>query len=191
MKARERKAYELWEASNNGDPSARDELWLLSEDMVKKAVSHMVGKGVIFMDSEDAYQAAMLAVGEALDKYDPEQGSYAGYMWVVIRNALMKANARDQNYGMGGKADYLGLDLDDVDDHDFESDEDPFRTVLAQEVWDKGLSALSERERDVITLRYKEENTYREIGLKLGTTHVRAFQIEQEALDKIRYALSV
>lgn len=69
----------------------------------------------------------------------------------------------------------------------------PERTALRAEerrLLAEAVLALSEREQLAVTLHYRGERTFREIGETLGVSEARAFQIHGQAIRKLRNALS-
>lgn len=65
------------------------------------------------------------------------------------------------------------------------SNDDPFREALIGEIWQIA-SALPERTREVLEMRYKEGLTLEEAGAELGLTRERIRQIEGEALASLK-----
>ena len=109
-----------------GDVAAEQTLWLQGVKMVIKLVNKFVSLGRIDPgDTLDAIQEGNLAIGEKLDKWDPQRGAYSTFMWNVVRNALVDFAREEEKGGLTGVGDgdipgHTGLDSP-VDDED----EDP------------------------------------------------------------------
>jgi len=193
MKSKDKEVQVLYEMMVLGDDEARTDLWMAGADMVEKLAGSMTSKRTILISYDDAVQEGMLAVGESLDTFDPGKGSYYTHMWHKARNAMLDANARDQNKDMSRsktRQEVVFLASDDVDE-DVDESQDVERIVLGDEVWAITEGLLTHEEMNVISLRYIEGDSYREAGYKLSMPYKTVEFMEKRALDKIRYAISV
>lgn len=189
MKSKDKEVQALYEAMILGDDEARTELWMSMADQVDKLVANMERKQLLQIDTEDARQEGMLAVGNYLDLFDPSKGSFSSYMWSACRGAILQANKAD--ISKGTSKERQDVTFSDVDDEEFESDYDLERIVLGDEVWAIAEGLLTHTELNVISLRYIEGDSYREAGYKLNMPYKTVEYTEKRALDKIRYAISV
>lgn len=70
------------------------------------------------------------------------------------------------------------------DDHDFLEE---LNLIGLRERLDRILSTLTEREADVLKIRYYEGFNYRETGVIFGLSKNRIMQVEAKALRKLRH----
>jgi len=61
---------------------------------------------------------------------------------------------------------------------------------LKREALSQAIDRLPEREKHVIALYYQEGLTYKEIGLVLGVSESRVYQLYRQAVNKLRRYLS-
>jgi RNA polymerase sigma factor (sigma-70 family) len=70
---------------------------------------------------------------------------------------------------------------------------DPLSELLAREEYQQVRSAiekLSDRQRQVIMIRYQTESTFKAIGLLLGISEVAAHKLHSRAIEQLRTHLS-
>jgi DNA-directed RNA polymerase specialized sigma subunit len=58
-------------------------------------VRFIIGQMRFPADWADVFQEGMLAVVKAVDSFDPDRGSFSGFMWPHIRGAVLKAMSTD------------------------------------------------------------------------------------------------
>jgi len=88
---------------------------------------------------------------------------------------------------LGDESDSSFGDIVATSEHDMEEE---IHVGLTEETLQRAVSALPEREQDVVKLRYgmngdQEPKSLDEIGRRLGLTRERVRQIEREAMAKL------
>jgi len=183
-------------------------------EVVKKYRPFVVKTAKLFdghgVSQEDLIQEGLLAVVVAHRAWKPNEGSnMMTWIYYPVRNAMSHAVRRQKQLGMsmrGGRGrkkevvDLLYLDADielplggTTTAHEFVSSENALngnesteRDVFALAMLPDAVAQLEPREREVIRLRYVDELTLEEAGLKIGRTRQRVEQIEKDALYKLR-----
>jgi RNA polymerase sigma factor (sigma-70 family) len=142
-------------------------------------------------DLDDLEQEGWIGLWWAIKRYDPKRGArFSTFAWMVIRHRIWTAVARAsrlerwQESG-GPYTDATGVQLN-IDWEDMQ----------IHEALEEGLSELSERERQILSLRYgwggSPPQTFAEISQTLGWTRQRMHQIHNEGLSLLRApALSI
>lgn len=127
----------------------------------------------------------------AIDKYDPDKGvrfiTYAIY-WIKHH---LRMNIQGHH-----KHDHFSLDTPIRDGENNKAFIDtivsesstPF-TAEKNSLAEKLFLKLSEREKEVIEMRYWQDLTCKEVGKKLGVSQTRVKQIEARSLRKMRWAM--
>lgn len=165
----------------------KDELWVLGMDYVDRVVGKLSAHKAVH-DSEEAKQNGYLALGMAIDDWDPEVSPFTTYMWIRVRGfVLNEARAQEMDKGMTA----LRYQEDDV--HYEDSDQLPadwegnyapdsgYVSLLKSELVGS-ISMLIPKQSNVIHLRYMKDMTQREVAELLGISVRYVRQLEKEAL---------
>ena len=166
---------------------------------------------------EDFEQEGYFAVVGAVEQYDPERGSFLTILQYLVkkqirsitcgehcrrkttqegREIIVSANplndARRLEEPLPGSEEPDGMTYgDSIPDptatQRFENVEQACYMQELRAVLDKALSMLSERQRTVISRRFFEGLTLKQVGQQEGVTAERVRSIEAEALRSLRY----
>jgi RNA polymerase primary sigma factor len=170
------------------------------------------------LDLEDIVQEGILGLITAAKKYDPSRGCrFSTYAWYWIRQAIFRAVGNNQNLirwplyridelvpanrdgqavdlspgerrvkRLGDKVVDSAETINYADDDVLEQDE---RITALHE----SLEALDDRHKRVLRLRFglgdSDDHTLEDIGQIEGVTRERVRQIQERAIEKLKYAL--
>ena len=198
--------YELAVRAKKGDLEARNRLAEANSRFVISIAKKFQGHGLPLIDLISEGNIGLLV---AIDKFEPEKGfHFISYAVWWIRQSIMKAladksrmvrlpvNRIDQADEYAINVTSLDTPVGDEDSTlgDFieSSDEGPDEQVLAKaltESIDRILSSFTEKEREIITLRYglhdHKPMSLKEIGDLYGLTKERIRQIEKRVLSNL------
>lgn len=183
----------------NGDRQARQTLILHN----LRLVSHIVRKYYpAAKNQEDLISIGILGLVKAVDTFKPENGArFATYGAKCVQNEiLMYFRAQKKLAAEISINDTIDVDRDgnpltyiDVISCEENVTEEVDRKIMTDRALMLVDSLLSEREREIIILRYGLGNraplTQREIADKLGISRSYVSRIEKSALDKLHGAL--
>lgn len=101
----------------DGDQRAWHRLWEHGLRMVLKIVNKLEEKELLNIPREEAIAVGNLAIGEALTTWIPKKGSYATWVWVNIRQEILKHNQEffpDSLTGEEGEDLLEQMDIEEV-----------------------------------------------------------------------------
>lgn len=142
-------------------------------------------------DDADLEQEGWIGFWQAVKRYDPQRGArFSTFAWLVIRHRIWREVRRASSVEKWQESDGPHAEAADmcvITD---------WQNAQIREALHEGLAELSERERQVILLRYgwdgRPPQTFAEISETLGLTRQRMHQIHNEALLLLRIpALSI
>ena len=153
------------------------------------AVIHVQYMGQV--DDADLEQEGWIGFWQAVKWYDPQRGArFSTFAWLVIRQRIWRAVRRASSVERWQESD--GPYSEAADAQVITN----WQNAQIHEALEEGLSELSKRERQVLSLRYgwdgRPPQTFAEISETLGLTRQRMHQIHNEALLLLRVpALSI
>ena len=119
--------------------------------------------------ADDVVSESMLAALEHLERWDPERGTFAAWLFVIAQRKLVdQQRAYQRIRRLVGRIQNLGEPQDEPD---------ALEQVLAQERASEvreALQRLPVKDREVIALRYAAGLSGEEIAAVLGISHVAA-----------------
>jgi RNA polymerase sigma factor (sigma-70 family) len=119
-----------------------------------------------------------------LDRYDPSRGSLHGWVLGIARNELLH-HMRDHKR----QTELVALDdLPEVDGQGATMDDTVYRAEITRRVL-ANLHILSEREQELIALRYGADLPHEEIARMVGLTAGNVRVLIHRALDKLHRLL--
>lgn len=153
---------------------------------------------------DDLYQSGYLAMVAAVNTYDPESGSFAGWFMLHLRTAFAEATGtRSQKQAKDPihLASSLNCPLSDDSDADLllAVIPDPIGEISLQNVEERiyqqqlhnaltaALEKLPDNERDVIQKKYLEGIPAEQIAVERGTTREVIRQNEKNGLRQLRH----
>jgi RNA polymerase sigma factor (sigma-70 family) len=182
------------------------EIWVAAYEcswIVWRVIRHRIGvrddAGTI--DVDELYSAGLEGAAQALARWDPAGGrTKVGWIFTRVYGAVLDEMRRQgTKHGWsrrrGQMFQHLSLEelleghLDDDGPPSWAPDgmlEDPIEYEGEQLSFDELVVDLSEREREVLGLRFRDELTHREIGDRFGFSESRSCQIVDVALRKLR-----
>lgn len=188
-----------------GDKAARD-----------KIVTHNMRLAIAFarqyhveanagIDLTDLMQQAALGLMRAVDMFDVSRGFKFSVFATESMRYLVGRYIENNRYTVrvpvhrqqaGERAEILSLDYESQNDdgnvttfgESIGTDDAGLAEAEATDFWQTVLSVLSEREAQVIDLRYRQEKQGIEVADILGVTKQRVSQIEKAALAKLQEA---
>jgi RNA polymerase sigma-70 factor (ECF subfamily) len=135
--------------------------------------------------ADEIAAAACQRALERIDQYDPRRGSLTSWVFGIAQNLI-----RDHFRAQSSQPAPLSLeDLSPIEGHGKTPEEqainaERFQTVIAL------LDGLTDKEREVIALRYGGDFKYREIAAALDITTDHVGVLLHRALNKLRDALN-
>ena len=199
LSAKEEKEYFL--RARNGDKQARD---ILIERNLR-LVAHIAKKYYTPNgDNDDIISIGTIGLIKAIDSYDIEKGKrFATYAGKCLQNEIfMYFRSRKKYASEASLSDAVEVDKDGnpLTYMDIIACEDTIADDLDLKMRSQQMiralnRVLSEREREIIVLRYglggiEKSYTQREVAEKLKISRSYVSRIEKNALDKLRAALS-
>ena len=172
----------------NGDAGSVEKLWLHGMRFVNKIVGKLDKLGMV-VDAEEAKQVGYLAIGEALESWDPSKSSFGTYIWIRARGEVLNSEAIAKRKGMTGdvNADTGSfIDSDEVSEEEFGFGPDTgFAAVEAEELRSFIARRLSATERQVIELIYFQGLPQAEAGRYLQIDRRNVGTLHKSALAKL------
>lgn len=190
---------ELALAIQAGQKDLMAELWI----QVRKFICMLAGRyfetvkyrGI---EVDDLIQAGALALFDAVDKYDPEKGSFLSYLaphlhrWFretaglrterIARDPIMSLISLDDPLESGGTlADLQADPHSDIEDAEARLYTEQLRACL-----DAAMKELRPEDAEAIRLRYYDGLTLKQAGERKGVTQDAIRQREQRGLRKLR-----
>ncbi|MFH0945302.1 MAG: sigma-70 family RNA polymerase sigma factor [Planctomycetota bacterium] len=163
------------------------------ESLVRKYMRRAHGIAMQFVqNSEDALdlsQDAFLKTFKAMDRFDTDQRFFP-WFYRILRNTcltFLKRKGLVRSFSLSspaeGEPDYQLVDEASVPPHAV-----LVGGELRQEFW-KAYTTLSLRDREILTLRHFQEQSYQEIadtlGIPIGTVMSRLYHARRKLRDKL------
>lgn len=197
LSAEEEKRY--FELSASGDNKAREKL--IEHNL--RLVAHIVKKYYTTVKNpEDIMSIGTIGLIKAIDSFNPKNGArFATYAGKCVQNEILmhfRSRKKLQNEVSINEAIDMDKDGNPLTYIDVISCEDTIADDIHNKMYcEKALhilnEKLTEREKQIIVLRYGLSNTsaktQREIGKMLGISRSYVSRIEKAALEKIRESL--
>ena len=191
--------HEAFLSAKEGNPAAREKLIIHN----LRLVSHIVRKYYsTAKNQEDLVSLGTIGLIKAVDSFDPVHGTrFATYAARCIQNEILmhfRQQRKLQNEvsiseTIDTDRDGNALTYEDIISTDDNMAEDLDRRLLAERAIAFSRTLLSERERQVLYLRYGLmggiPKTQKETAAALGISRSYVSRIEKAALDKLREAL--
>ncbi len=195
----QKEEHEAFLLSKEGDMKAREKLIVHN----LRLVSHIVRKYYsTAKDQEDLVSLGTIGLIKAVDSFDPIHGTrFATYAAKCIQNEILmhfRSQRKLQNEVSISEAidtdrDGNPLTYEDIISTDENMAEDLDRRLLAARALSFVDTILTERERQVISLRYglgaHKPKTQKESAAALGISRSYVSRIEKSALEKLHAAL--
>ena len=188
---------ECFALMKEGNETAREELILHNLRLVSHIVRKYYSSG---KNQDDLLSIGSIGLIKAVDSFDEKNGvRFATYASKCIQNEiLMYFRSRKKLNNEVSINDTIDVDRDgnpltyiDVISVEDNTDEELDRKMQSAKALHLVNTLLSEREREIIALRYgllgvKKPLTQREVALKLGISRSYVSRLEKGALDKLR-----
>lgn len=152
---------------------------------------------------DDLTQECAVALYRAAAKFDPDRGTpFEGYAGVVVARAARAYLRRESRRGLSGLSRAPGRpavgfqpyavneDGAGVPTVELVADRGVWRPGWDRAEWERVLACLSERQRQVVTLRLLHHLTTREVGRALGFRASRVTFLWQQALERMQNHVS-
>lgn len=173
--------------AQKGDSSALAALLVEFMPAIRKRAASVHAEG---METDDFIQEGLLALCDAVHRYNPEQGTgFSAYALVCIQNRLLTAvkNAgRQKNIPL---SHYLPIDGEEIGDRLSSSEEDPEQMVILREelanLRRQIQNLLSDFERHTLSL-YLNGCTYEQMSKRLNSTPKSVDNALQRVRRKLR-----
>lgn len=197
---------ELVSLIQSGNVDYFADLWEKIERLVRwkaKRIISAIGShaGAEF---DDLYQSGYLAMVAAVNTYDPESGSFAGWFMLHLRTAFAEATGtRSQKQAKDPIHSALSLEYPLSDDSDadllLEVIPDPTSEIPMQGVEERiyqqqlrnalemALDKLPDKQRDTLRKKYLEGIPVEQIAIETGTTRQAIWQNEKSGLRQLRH----
>ncbi len=189
-----------FEKMHAGDKEAREKLILHNLRLVAHIVKKYTAGGA---GSEDLISIGTVGLIKAIDSYDPGNGTrFATYAGKCLQNEiLMYFRAKKKSHCEVSIHDTIDVDKDgnpltyiDIIQSDDSLAEDVFVKISGKRALELIETLLTEREKEIITLRYGLSNkppmTQRELAARLHISRSYVSRIEKAALQKLADGMS-
>ncbi len=131
-------------------------------------------------DAEDLYSDVFLKIAEHFDSYDASKSSYSTWVYVITQNTVRDYFRRNQHNQSVELSDEMPL-------ADISEDvEDKLLNNELLQALSTALEKLSQRERDIIILRFYHGMPAKDVAVKMNISYVNVRYIQSVALKKLR-----
>lgn len=130
--------------------------------------------------AEDIASAVFLKIYQKLDDYDDSKASISTWIYTIANNTLIDY-FRTRKVTEEVPEDIAAMG---------EIDEELIREEMLNELA-KALKKLSEKERDLIILRYYDNLTLKDISVKMGISYAYAKIIHAKAISSLRESMGI
>ena len=167
----------------DGSQEAWQALWGHGLRMVLKIVNKLEEKELLKIPRDEAIAVGNLSIGEALLSWIPKKGAYATWVWVNIRQEILKANQEYFPESLIGDDGEDLLEWTEVE-HSLGL-RDPDEETLMERI-----EALPRAIREVMNL-HMCEISHAEIALMLGVSRQRINKLYHDGVEMLRDSYSV
>lgn len=192
-----------------GDPLAFDALYLKMRDPLCNKILARLGSTLSKEDAEDAVQNAFIRIKHYASGYNGKYNEASANKWI---NTIVFHEASKMAKAGRRLSDFLDDDSDGADgfvnnkptdhhrrtlEHDLYQDATRSmeygveRIILFNNVLAGAQQCLTVEEMRILSMRYVFEYTFEQIGNEIGKTKVRAKQIIDALIEKIRRTIGV
>ena len=189
-----------------GDTGLYADLWQNIERLVRwkaqRVISAIANRGGAEFD--DLYQSGYLAMVAAVDTYDPDSGSFAGWLMLHLKKAFAETTGtRSQKQARDPLHSALSLDYPLTDDSNADELQeiipDPVAELPMQGVDERiyqqqlrnaletALDRLPDKQRDTLRKKYLEGIPVEQIAIDSGSTRQSVWQSEKSGLRQLRH----
>jgi len=161
------------------DTSAFEDIYVEFRDRVSRYVHARVGN---FHDAQDVVSGVFLKIETALGRYDSGKASLSSWIYAITRNAVRDYFRRIHPCEDIGEMPGL--------QDEGESPEEAAQRHEMLGALNDALGTLSDRERDVIVMRYYLGMSPGEVAQRMGISYSNEGFIQSTALKKLRGILS-
>ena len=151
----------------------------LYEAYREKVSAYVLGKVGHIQDAEDLISTVFLKIYQNTDRFDPSRAKLSTWIYSITRNTVIDYFRTRKIY----------CELDEMTLW-----EDPISESLeAEELLEQlyqALAKLTERQRDLIILRYYTGKTLKEISVSLGMSYINTKITHKKALGSLQKLLS-
>ena len=178
---------ELLRATRSGDEAAFAALYRRRQGGIYRFALQMSGSAHL---AEDVTQETFLALISDPDRFDPERGSLAAFLYGIARNLVLRRFRRERPYvafaGDGEEADDAAADIPDGAD-------DPLAALTRTETIEsvrQAVLALPEHYREAVVLCDLHEMSYADaaaaLGCAIGTVRSRLHRARALLVGRLR-----
>lgn len=146
-------------------------------DFFPKVSAYVRGKIEDPHEAEDIVSSVFLRVYEKLDSFDPSRASLSTWIYTISHNTVVDYFRKRRIHTQ--YAEYMDADLNEIED-----DSAPDNELLEQLA--DALSALGQKERDLIVLHYYKGYTLKVIAEMMSMSYANAKVIHTKALANLR-----
>jgi RNA polymerase sigma-70 factor (ECF subfamily) len=132
-------------------------------------------------DADDIAQDALLKAIAALERYDPERGSFEAWLWRIVANTARDAGRRARVRALFAERFARPEPADDPEAAAIEQ-------ATTSEIY-VAMARLGARDREVLALRFGSELSTSEVGAIVGLSAESARRAIGRALERLRAAL--
>ena len=165
----------LGQQFSNGDAAAFDQIFDLFADKLFRYISLKIKTD----DAEDILELTLLKAWENRDKYDSTKSNIQTWLFTIARNTIIDHYRSYKEI----------ISEEEGEINNIASEDSPVKKAeqkLTQIAIEKALSELSEIQREVITLRYMEDLSFKEIAQILNKNEGTIRVIQLRALSKLK-----
>ena len=200
--------HELIKMIGNGDPIAFDILYMMMRQPLCNKILWKYGPTLTMEDAEDAVQNTFLKIRQYASSYKGIHTDASAHQWInqiVFSEALkmVKANNRlsnslDDPHGNGNKSEYASAAPErshvngDLYREGKRSVEERVEMKITLEKIFSGIhQRFTAEEQNMLKMRFVLDYTFEQIGRVIGRTKVRAKQIIDALVERIRAFVGV
>lgn len=163
-------------------------------DLVHRLARRKAAQCPSQVDERDLISAGYLGLVDAARRWDPRRGPFRRFASTRVLGSMLDQLRKDDPLSRSARArgDYAPeiVSLDAARDPDEVADPRVAPPSTARLEWEELLGLLaSHRLRMVVDLRFRVGLTLREVGLVLGLSEPRVWQLEAQALARLRERL--
>lgn len=144
------------------------------ENMIKKQIKTLH----IYKNHDEFFQIGMIALWEAMQRYDQRKGNFSAYAYVTVRGKMLEQLKKEKRYGERHTAAFETAIVQNA--YSFSE------TLLEEEQFQSYLAPLSKKQKTWAIEAILNQKTITEIAEEHGATKEAVKSWRKEALKKLR-----
>jgi len=187
-----------------GNREAHKTLWLHGTKLVLKIVNKLRNENLLRMTFEDAVAEGNLAIGDALSRWEPRKSTFATWVWIRIRGAVLNEDNRTGRGYMTGGVDLPVQPYHVAYETTVSGEGGSYivnlaalygvaenlgeQTIVNEELYDQ-IGNLPDREKEYIFLRFFQDKDPGAIAEEAGVSRQMVEKVIRRGLERLREGL--